>query len=528
MDKLLAVWEKQHLADYGYRFIQIDDVFQGEFDKDRKHCRMANSYFGGRPTTWLDWKKGLFPGGLTHYVNSVKKAGFHPAIWIGSHFADEETVSKHPDWFMTDSVGTPIPSPWASYVMDATNPTVDEALIRPVFRGLKNAGIDYVKIDILRHMLYDGLNKNMEWAKRKGIKPADVLRAYLKIAREEMGDETFILACWGVRPEAIGLVSACRIGGDGYGPVTMQQYNSWNGIVWRNDPDHCDILPNKKGVGSGNITQTVSRQAVKSETIIRPALASIAGSSLLLSDKPEIYEDNSNLFGLKRVSPVLFSVPGQLYDFDPVKTDWIKSHNMDEITSGANPAPLDADQFGAVCPHWLNEFNTGFDEWVVFHRLSWPEKDKTSLPSATIHFSDLGLDETKEYLVYDFWSERFLGVCKENFKLPSLPSNQIESWAIREKADHPQLLSTSRHISQGAAEIEQLTWESNTLTGRSHVITGNKYTLTFYVPNGYELTSVSLLGDKKVEIEKKGNLLIVSHIPEKTESLEWQVKWMAK
>lgn len=334
MEQLLNVWEQQHLADFGYKFIQIDDVFQGEYDKNLKHCAKFHGYRGGSPSTWLDWKKDLFPGGLTHYVQSVKKAGFNPAIWVASHFSDEEFVQQHPDWFLTDTLNRPSAAPWVSYVVDPTNPKAANELIRPTFRGLKNAGINYVKIDILRHYLYDGLNNHPEWAKKKGMTTSDILRTYLKIAREELGNDIFLLACWGVRPEAIGIADACRIGGDGYGPVTMQQYNSWNGIVWRNDPDHCDILPKKEGIGQGNISSIKEIQAVQAETVIRPALASIAGVSLLLSDKPEVYQNPNNLIGLKKVAPVVFSVPGQLYDFDPIKTDWLKTHNTSEITSG--------------------------------------------------------------------------------------------------------------------------------------------------------------------------------------------------
>lgn len=525
MDKLLQVWEDKKLSAYGYKFIQIDDVFQGEFDSQRKQCAPPNDYVGGRPTTWLDWKKDLFPGGINHYVQSVKKAGFSPAIWMGCFFTDVETAEQHPSWFMKNKEGKPAVTPWAGYVMDATNPVVDETLIRPTFRGLKNAGIEYVKIDQLRHFLYDGLHNHMEWSRQKGIKPADVFRSYLRIAREEMGKNAFILACWGVMPEAIGLVDACRIGGDGYGPATMQQYNSWNGIVWRNDPDHCDIFPEKKGLGTGNITNVKTIRSVKAETIIRPALASIAGAMLLVSDKPDVYEDSLNLVGLKRVSPVLFSVPGQLYDFDPTKTDWLKTHQINEIRSGKDPSPIDAEQFGTICPFWLNEFNTGFDQWVVLHRLNWLEKVPKDLPPTTIQFADLGLDPSKEYLVFEFWKSKMLGKYKGCFDLSALESNGIESLAIREKLDRPQLLSTNRHLSQGAAEIEKMVWDNNILTGRSRVISNDEYILTFYIPSEYTFKKASLLNNKEITAKQNGNILEIKYTPEQTESIEWKLEF---
>lgn len=521
---LLATWEKKHFADYGYRFIQIDDVYQGENDRGRKNCEQANGYLGGRPTTWLDWKKDIFPSGLAGYAKSVKDAGFKPAIWMGCFFSDEETVQKHPDWFVQNTQNKPAAAPWVSYVMDATNPQVVEELIRPTFKGLKNAGIEYVKIDQLRHYLYDNLHNNLEWCRKKGIGPDEVLRAYLKVAREELGDDTFILSCWGVLPESVGLANACRIGGDGYGPVTMQQYNSWNGIVWRNDPDHCDISPNKKARDVGNVKELDARVAAPKESIIRPALASIAGAMLMLSDKPETYKNEANLFGLRRSAPVLFSVPGQLYDFESAKTDWLKTHKRTEITTGKHPSPIDGDQFGEVCPYWLNEFNTSIGQWNVLHRLNWTQKKKKSLKPVTIKFSELGIDPSKEYLVYEFWSDKMLGVLKNEIKLGKLEAYGLESLAIREKLNRPQLVSTNRHLSQGAVEIKNLTWENNTLQGKSQVIVDDKYVITMYVPKGYKFSTAKING-KMAATEQNGNVLKIAYLPNKTELVDWKVKF---
>ncbi|MBI9064438.1 MAG: alpha-galactosidase [Marinilabiliaceae bacterium] len=523
-NELLDIWQNKHFADYGYKFVQIDDVYQGEKDRGRENCEVAHGYLGGRPTTWLDWKKDIFPGGLTGYVNSVNEAGFNPAIWMGCFFSDQETVEKYPDWFVSDLKGQPSAAPWVSYTMDATNQEVVEALIRPTFKGLKNAGVEYVKIDQLRHYLYDCLHNNMEWCQKKGIGPDEVIRAYLRVAREELGNNTFILSCWGVLPESIGLADACRIGGDGYGPVTMQQYNSWNGIVWRNDPDHCDIAPNKKARDIGNVKELEARQAVDKESIIRPALASIAGAMLMLSDKPEVYNDDRNLYGLRRSAPVLFSVPGQLYDFDPGKTDWLKSNERTAITSGKQPAPIDGDQFGYVCPYWLNEFNTAYENWYVLHRLNWSQKNKTSLKATSIKFSDLGLDPSKEFLVYEFWSNTMMGVLKDEINLGELEAYGLESIAIREKVGRPQLLSTNRHLSHGAAEIEMLRWNENVLSGRSRVIVDDKYVLTLFIPKGYSLKEAVVKGIK-VETEQNGNVLKIAYLPAATASVEWEVSF---
>ena len=109
----------------------------------------------------------------------------------------------------------------------------------------------------------------------------------------------------------------------------------------------------------------------------------------MLSDKPEVYEDDMNLVGIRRSSPVLFSVPGQLYDFDASKTDVLKSTERTAITSGSGKSPIDGDQHGAVCPWWLNEFNLPFDHWNVLHHLNW---SASPVGPQRVRFHDIGLD----------------------------------------------------------------------------------------------------------------------------------------
>jgi len=326
-----------------------------------------------------------------------------------------------------------------------------------------------------------------------------------------------------VLPESVGLADACRIGGDGYGPVTMQQYNSWNGIVWRNDPDHCDVFPKFKPATVGNVTSLTGSTAAPADTIIRPALASIAGCMLLLSDKPAVYRDEANLTGLRRAAPVLFSVPGQLYDFDEAKTRNLIKMKRTAITSGANPAPIDADQFGPVCPWWLNEFDRPFEHWNVLHRLNWNAKPAAK---TEVVFADLGLDPAKTYLVYEFWSQKFLGSFRKRVELPEIKAMGLASFAIREELDRPQLVSTSRHLSQGGVDLVAVGWKNNSLSGRSRVVASDRYELVIHVPTGYRLKSAEV-ANQKAEAVATGDLVRVVWNPSKTDEVEWKVVFEA-
>jgi len=100
----------------------------------------------------------------------------------------------------------------------------------------------------------------------------------------------------------------------------------------------------------------------------------------------------------------------------------------------------------------------------------------------------------------------------------------LESLAIREKLDRPQLLSTNRHLSQGAAEVELMRWEDNRLIGRSRMVVDDQYILSLYVPEDYRLVSATV-DDHPVETSKEGNVLKIFHLPESTASLSWNISF---
>ncbi len=314
----------------------------------------------------------------------------------------------------------------------------------------------------------------------------------------------------------------------GYGPVSMQQYNSWNGIVWINDPDHCDVSPKVRGVGKGNVLETEAVEATPAESVIRPALASIAGTMLMLSDKVEVYRDDRNLFGAKRASPVPWSVPGQLYDFDPRKTEIIRTTRRTEITSGSGPGKVDADRTGKVCSLWLNEFDLGFDHWHVLHRLNWTAGSQGvgPLPETTIDLADLGLDPAATYLLVEFLTGARMVSREGKVTLPSLGPMRLQSYAIRAQLERPRLLSTSRHLSHGAVDLEALQWtpETRALAGRSRVIGGDPYVITVHIPTGFTAETATVEG-RPVSVEQRGRFGTLAISRPDTASTAWQVRF---
>lgn len=169
LEELLAVWKAKHFADYGYRFIQIDDAYQGGGDAGH-HALPSAQGLCGNPATWLQWLPQKFPGGMAGYVTAVKDAGFEPGVWVAASYGDMDVVARHPDWFVRGANGQAYVGPWIGYAVDASNPDALNALVRPTFRGFKNAGFAYVKIDTLRHYLYDNLHHNLDYCRQRDRK----------------------------------------------------------------------------------------------------------------------------------------------------------------------------------------------------------------------------------------------------------------------------------------------------------------------------------------------------------------------
>ncbi len=482
------------LKDFGYKYIQIDDGYQ--------------SGNGGLPKDWLNTNE-KFPHGLAILSKSISNLGLDPALWINVHFGDEDYVKAHPNYFIQNADGTPHKGPWIDYGLNGAEPEAIANVVTPTHHALHEMGWKYIKVDALRHLLYDSTYPCRDVLVKKGVAPEEAYRNILKAMRKELGESTYMLACWGVLPEAIGIADGCRLGGDGFGPSTLQQYTSWNNVVWRNDPDHCDVKPFDRKTG----------KYIDGEEKIRPVLVSMAGGQLLLSDKPEVYEDDANLEGVKRASPILFTIPGQLYDYDPIKTNNLIKGLRNE-NGGANSGPIDADQKGEVCPWWMLDINEPYEKWAVLTHMNW-----TSDPmgESQVKFSDLGLANAT-YAVFEFWSKRYLGDFNGIFTAKALDPKDLATYAIRRVESHPQILSTSRHITQGAQDFVNVKWSGHTLSGSSRVVKGDPYSIFVRIPRGFTLNGAKA-GVDRIDVRVEDSYAEVKLSPTSTGTVSWSISF---
>ena len=98
----------------------------------------------------------------------------------------------------------------------------------------------------------------------------------------------------------------------------------------------------------------------------------------------------------------------------------------------------------------------------------------------TIDYSatKLGLDPAKTYYVFDFWSNTPAPSFQGNFKC-AVPPTACRILAVRSMENHPVLVSTSRHVTQGMVDVTGEKWNAaaKTLTGVSEIVGTDPYEL---------------------------------------------------
>jgi len=495
LDELTDVFAAKKLPDFGYKYIQLDDTYQ-----------IGN---GSCPQNWLTWNQ-KFPGGADYALKKIKSSGMEGGIWVHRvHRPNDPNVAdigkQHPDWFVKKPDGS-LFMDGGFYILNTRNKEAINGMVRPIYRELKKQGWGYVKIDGAGDLLGCYKNKLCEdHFKKINSAPEESLRDWDRIAREELGKDIYILNCWGVNTGlcVVGLADGCRLAGDGFQPETLANNSTYEGVVWRNDPDHCDILGSWLMDEKAVMPVFGAKAPVPVRTIVRPAICSIAGAVLMVSDKVEVYKDDLNIEGMKRSSPVLPTVPAQTYDPGHQSDTW-----------------------------WLQEIDRPFDHWSVLSRIQWAKKrepewkfDLKGVPPQEVKFADLGLEPDREYVVFEYWTQKFIGKAKGAFTAPAMDTNNgMQVFAIRETRAYPWVLSTTRHLSQGGVCLMDEKWDqaSSSLSGKSKVVAGDPYVLTIHLPAGFKLKAAAVAGEK-AEIASQQETATVRIVPSATKTVEWKM-----
>ena len=452
----LAAFAATNLAPYGFSVVQIDDKWQAGWKRSSPSSPKKNF-------TTHD-PKGPYPSGMKAAADQIKSLGLVPGIWFMpfAGTAGDPFFDAHLEWFAKTPDGKPYDTPWGGTCLDLTHPGARAHVSDVTRRICRDWGFDYIKIDGLwtgtaTKQLYvnsgykeDDLGEAVFHDPKKTN--IEVYRDGLKLVREAAGKDVFILGCNAPQNMrsyggSFGLVDAMRIGPDNKaewksllrGPVFGSRHYFLHGRVWHNDPDPVYVRTN---MPINHARLICSWVALSGQLNL--------SSEWLPGQPPE------RLDILKRTMPSHNATarPVDLFENDPPRV-WT-------ATDGAR---------------------------TVIGLYNWDSSEQ----KFDYSLEQLGLDPNAEYVAYEFWQDRFIPSVKGRLQM-TVPAESCAILSVRPRADHPQVISTSRHVTQGLVELMDEFWnaEAQTLSGRLKVVGGDACELRILSGAGSKVAGVKV------------------------------------
>jgi hypothetical protein len=242
--------------------------------------------------------------------------------------------------------------------------------------------------------------------------------------------------------------------------------------------------------------------------------------------------------GLKTLMTMCYVVSGRFLmarGFYQLSTEqlYIMSRTFPYQTLPKSSRPVDAFTNGFGVPRIFDyEVNPDWHQLTLYN----PNLDSTNYDAdimalelgASLNEGGLGLNADKEYFLYDFWNNKFVGrFYGSDLLIQELRPGETRMISIHSVEKHPQFISTNRHIMQGLTDMTGLpVWDENkkTLTGKSKVIGDEEYKVVIarneYLPGRCNAVNAKT---KMEQAENEHDLVVLSIIGEKSGEVEWTV-----
>ncbi|MBK1855043.1 hypothetical protein JO972_08740 [Verrucomicrobiaceae bacterium 5K15] len=154
---------------------------------------------------------------------------------------------------------------------------------------------------------------------------------------------------------------------------------------------------------------------------------------------------------------------------------------LDAFTDISDPQVYELE----LTPDWRQValYNTGAKRTIVSTALSG---DRTT--------NAIGLDPSASYHGYEFWSDTYLGKIEGSGRVEQeLEPGHCAMISVRKALDHPQVISTNRHLLQGWVDLTNVRWDESkrSLSGTAKVIAGEEFKIVI-ANNGIEMNQVKV------------------------------------
>lgn len=494
----------EYLKPFGLNVMQIDDLWQTPAPKGSGITREDIEKHG--PYKSFVDAGDNYPAGMAAAATEIRGRGMTAGIWFmpfaGNHrnpYFDQAIFAKRAD-------GTPFEdyvANWSGTCIDLTSPA-GEAFVRQRVRRIHDWGYRYFKIDgahtgiptpnIYVNTSYRDDNFGEAVLHDPRMTHAQAYRKGLSVLREEAPD-TFVLGCnvsQNMRSmgPAFGKLDAMRIGPDngsaGRGDWRQVTLGAWHGTnlyflnnrVWHNDPDPVYVR-------ESNPLERARWMCT---------WMAIAGALHTSSEQyAELSQERLDL--LRRCLPS-HDLPARPVDY--LETDRPRIWRVERGNRAV-----------------LGLFN-------------WDEAEPTAV---RYPLSRIGLADDQPYVGFDYWNDRFVLAVRDALDV-SIPPASCVSLALRAAADHPQVVSTSRHITQGLIDLHDETWvgADRVLHGECDLVADDRYELRIVAPPDFDLSSVrGMIGDQECAPSHAPhdppNTVRLSVTPNRTGRAVWRIQF---
>jgi hypothetical protein len=400
-----------------------------------------------------------FPHGMAWLADRIRAEGMVPGIWAAPFVIDAASpvVRQYPEMFQKDAAGNRIifETDRDCYVLDPTAPGAD-AYLQSLCAKLKGWGFRYFKFDWLR-AIYELPHAVLH---NRGINRLGGYHHAMRVIREALGPDAFILACGGLSdPGALSLVDGQRTskdvrgiwnGPEGVpksGAVIQLKQNLLRNYVnrfYHTDPDATQIRIRKerfseaetKCVGvyqsEGHYTDEEARTICTHQFL--------CGGMVTISERfPELQDER--LAMLRHISPAI-TPPARILDYDAPGCPTLF------LTEVSPACRVLGDYRILTLGNWEDE--------PVTRRVTLDGLPGDHAPWAP------------RVAVFEFHTQRLLGCFAPDEPIELLlPPHAVRVLRIVDWDGRlPVVLGTDLHLSGGAAEIKELTIGRDAVRGQ--------------------------------------------------------------
>ena len=467
-------WIAANLRPYGFQYVELDDGY--DRGKNGEHY-------------WIErWDQKKFPHGPQWLASYIKRKGLHPGLWlVPNSYAG--AVQQHPDWYLRDKAGKLLLD-YNTPALDASHPEVI-AFLKREFKTLDSWGFEYYKFDGEYAVPKYVPTVDSERLHDSSSDPLAVYRNRLDAIRATIGPDRFVEGCpAGTSLDGVGYFNSYFNGQD--------LYTSWQGMYPLFSSINANVFLNHllayvmPGEGMElsppmTVREASARRDARVVEIARQREDPLMGFGTTLAEARTVVS-------YVALTGVAYPIANVMSELPPERVDLLKKTlptlpilPVDLFSRGTDIRwdtfkRSTSDTYIHNFPEVLDlKINAASGVYDVAALTNW----RSAPVTRELSFADkLGLSAGVPYVVFDFWSEKLLGVFTDRVSVAIEP-HDTRVLAIHPALDRPQLVGISRHIS-GSYSVLSLSWDdsSHRLRGSSQVVPGAVYTLFVRVPEG--------------------------------------------